>query len=50
MSGGICQLYLCVDSNNKIAAFSEPDGPPLNPEQASEFILRPMVDAVYIQK
>ena len=48
MNGGICQLYLCVADNDEIVAFSEPDGPPMNPEQASEFILRPMVDYVFI--
>jgi len=50
MSGGICQLYLCVASNNEVAAFAELDGPPLDPEQASEYILRPMVDSVHVQK
>jgi hypothetical protein len=50
MSGGICQLYLCVADNNEIVAFSELDGPPMNPEQAAEFIVRPMVDCVFIQK
>jgi hypothetical protein len=50
MSGGICQLYLCASDNNEIAALSELDGAPMNPEQASEFILRPMVDTVFIRK
>jgi hypothetical protein len=50
MNGGICQLYLCVADNNEIVAFSEPDGPPMDPEQAAEFILRPMVDHVFINK
>ena len=49
MNGGICQLYLCVTEDNEIAAFSELDGPPMNSEQASEFILRPMVDYVFIK-
>jgi hypothetical protein len=50
MSGGICQLYLAVSDNNEIAAFSEIDGPPMNPERAAEFIVRPMVDCVFIPK
>jgi hypothetical protein len=50
MNGGICQLYLCVANNNEIVACSELDGPSMDPEQASEFIIRPMVDAVFIQK
>ena len=50
MSGGTCQLYLCVVSNNEIAAFAELDGPPMDPEKASEYIMRPMVDSVRIQK
>jgi hypothetical protein len=49
MNGGIVQLYLCVTDNNEIAAFSELDGPPMNTEQASECIVRPMVDQVFIQ-
>jgi hypothetical protein len=50
MSGGICQLYLCVASNNEITVMAELGGLPMNPEQASEFIMRPMVDYVYIQQ
>lgn len=50
INGGICHLYLCVTEKNEIAAFSELDGSPMNPEQASEFVVRPMVDYVYIQK
>jgi hypothetical protein len=46
MSGGICQLCLCVASNNEIAVIADPSGLPMNPEQASEFIMRPMVDYV----
>jgi hypothetical protein len=46
MSGGICQLCLCMASHNEIAVLSELDGLPMNPEQASEFIMRPMVDYV----
>jgi hypothetical protein len=44
MSGGICQLCLCVASNNEVAVMADPGGLPMNPEQASEFIMRPMVD------
>jgi len=50
MNGGICQLYLCVANNNEIVACSELDGPSMDPEQAAEFIMRPMVDSVFIQK
>jgi hypothetical protein len=50
MNGGICQLYLCVADDNEIVAVSEIDGPSMNPEQAAEIIMRPMVDAVFIQK
>jgi hypothetical protein len=50
MNGGICQLYLCVADDNEIVAVSEIDGPSMNPEQAAEIIVRPMVDAVFIQK
>lgn len=50
INGGICHLYLCVTEENEIAAFAEFDGSPLNPEQAAEFIVRPMVDYVYVQK
>jgi len=50
MSGGICQLYLCALPDNEVAAIAELDGPPLDPEQASEYILRPMVDSVRIHK
>ncbi|MBN2321098.1 MAG: hypothetical protein JXR49_18610 [Acidobacteria bacterium] len=50
MSGGICQLYLCAASNNEIAAFAEFDGPPMDPEQTSEYLMRPMVDSVRVQK
>jgi len=49
MSGGICQLYLCVASNNEVTALAELDGPPMDPEQASEYIMRPMVDSVRVQ-
>jgi hypothetical protein len=50
MSGGTCRLYLRTASNSEIAAFAELDGPPMNIEQASEYIIRPMVDSVRIQK
>ncbi|MEJ2244846.1 MAG: hypothetical protein P8Y80_01985 [Acidobacteriota bacterium] len=50
MNGGLCQLYLCMANNNEIVACSELDGPSMDPEQASEFIMRPMVDSVFIQK
>ena len=50
INGGIGQLYLCVTDGNELAALAEFDGSPMNPEQVSEFILRPMVDYVYIQK
>jgi hypothetical protein len=50
MSGGICQLCLCVTSNNEVTAIAELDGHPMNPEQASEFIMRPMVDYVSAYK
>jgi len=50
MSGGICRLYLRATPNNEIAAFAELTGPPMDPEQASEFIMHPMVDSVRIQK
>lgn len=50
VNGGICQLYLCETLNNEVAAFAELDGPPMDPEQASEYIMRPMVDSVRIQK
>jgi hypothetical protein len=50
MSGGICQLCLCMASNNEVAVISELDGLPMNPEQASEFIMRPMVDHVSAYK
>lgn len=50
INGGIGQLYLCVTDNNEIAASAELDGSPMNPEQAAEFIVRPMVDYVYIQQ
>lgn len=50
MYGGICQLYLCEIPNNKVAAFAELEEPPMDPEQASEYIMRPMVDSVRIQK
>jgi hypothetical protein len=44
MNGGICQLCLCTASNNEVAVLSELGGLPMNSEQASEFIMRPMVD------
>ena len=50
MSGGICQLCLCLASNNEIAVISDIGGLPMNPEQASEFIMRPMVDYVSAYK
>ncbi len=50
MSGGVCRLYLRALPDNEIAAIAELDGPPLDPEQASEYILRPMVDSVRIQQ
>jgi hypothetical protein len=50
MSGGICHLYLRATPGNEVAAFAELDEPPLDPEQASEYIMRPMVDSVRIQK
>jgi hypothetical protein len=50
MQGGICQLCLCVASNNEIAVISELGGLPMNPEQASEFIMCPMVDYVSAYK
>jgi hypothetical protein len=43
-------LYLCIGQDDEIVAFSDLHGPPMNPEQASEFILRPMVDYVFIRK
>lgn len=49
MSGGICQLYLRVVSDSEITALAELDGLPMNPEQASEFIMRPMIDCVCVQ-
>ena len=50
INGGICQLYLNVIDEKEIAAFAGLDGSPMNPEQASEFIVRPMVDYVYIPR
>lgn len=49
MSGGIFQLYLCVADSDEIAAVSELGGKPMDPEQAAEFIMRPMVDCVVIR-
>jgi hypothetical protein len=50
MSGGICRLYLRALPGKEVAAIAELDGPPLDPERASEYILRPMVDSVRVQK
>ena len=50
MSGGICQLYICAVSDTEVAALAELDGDPMNPDQVSEFIMRPMVDYVYLQR
>jgi hypothetical protein len=50
MSGGICQLGLCMTSNNEVAAIADLGGLPMNPEQVSEYIMRPMVDYVSAYK
>jgi hypothetical protein len=50
MSGGICQLCLCMTPNDEVAAITDLGGSPLNPEQASEYIMRPMVDYVSAYK
>ena len=50
VNGGICRLYLCEIPNNEVAAFAELDGSPMDPEQTSEYIMRPMVDSVRVQR
>jgi hypothetical protein len=50
MNGGTFQLYLCVTSNNEVAVLAELGGLPMNPEQAAECIMCPMLDYVSVQR